>query len=86
MAKLENNQLVKNRRGDIGCVVSFNGEPSMIVYKSYTFNISRLDNKLKAKNENYDIVEVHKSDGITFSDVFKSGLKIGEETLVKKYR
>jgi hypothetical protein len=85
MAKLENNQIVKNRRGDVGCVVSFKGEPVMIVYAAYTFNVSRLDENLKAKNHDYDIVEVHNVEDVSFKGVFSRKLALNEETLLATY-
>jgi hypothetical protein len=74
---LENNNLVKNRRGDFGVVVSWNGKPKYIVYKALMQIVDKFDDNLnykgvKSENRNYDIVEIYDGSSITNADeVFK---------------
>lgn len=70
--ELKVNQVVVNKRGDIGCVVGFNNRPSLIVFVKYCKHPSEFDENLKHKNDNYSIVKVYDVDeSVTLKDVMK---------------
>lgn len=73
------NQVVKTANGNIGIVVSFNGEPSHIVFNSFTNPVSKWDENLEHKSANYSITEVY--DGTKLAnplDAFKKSAHIEE--------
>jgi len=80
--ELQKNQIVKLRNGNFGAVAAFNDKAFQIIFTAFTSPLRRYDENLKAKNNNYDIVEVY--DGSTVenvTDVFKKsfnadGLKL----------
>ena len=65
--KLGINQVVQLRNGISGVVASFNNQPFQLIFRSYTNPISRYDENLKNKNEQYDIVKIF--DGSSIENV-----------------
>ena len=71
--ELQKNQVVKLRNGKFGVTATFNDKVFQIIFTAFTSPIRRYDENLKAKNSDYDIVEVF--DGSTLekvTDVFKT--------------
>ena len=81
----DNCVVVVLRNGMIGTVVNFNGKPSHLILKSYCNPISKYNDELKHKNNNYDIMEIY--DGSTIEDVdsvFKPRFEVSELNLIWK--
>lgn len=80
--ELQKNQIVKLRNGNFGAVASFNDKAFQIIFTAFTSPLRRYDENLKAKNNNYDIVEVYDGSSVeNVTDVFKKsfnaeGLKL----------
>ena len=80
--ELQKNQIVKLRNGSFGAVASFNDKAFQIIFTAFTSPIRKYDADLKAKNSNYDIVEVYDGTSLAeVTDVFKrsfnaEGLKL----------
>lgn len=70
--KLKSNNVVLNRRGNYGAVVSFNDAPSLVVFAAYTMKLNRFDENLKCTNHDYDILEVYNGSEAAFADVMKA--------------
>lgn len=56
--ELTANSIVKNRRGNVGVVMSFNKQPSLVVFSAFVTQLNKYDENGKAKNHEYDIIEV----------------------------
>ncbi len=85
MAKLEINNVVKIRRGDIGVIVAFNKKPCIIVFESFVSPISRYDDNLKHKNSQYDIVEVYDGKKIeNYKEVYRKTFDFSKLKLLYK--
>lgn len=73
---LQINQVVKNKRGDLGIIAAFNNKPCLVIFKSYTMQLTALNEKLEHKNENYTITHVFNiKDGdtvLSMKDVYKA--------------
>lgn len=69
-AKLTDSSVVLTKNDKIGVVVSFNGNPSHIVFASFTNPISSWDENLVHSNDNYTIVEVR--DGSSLSSALEA--------------
>lgn len=69
--ELGNNQIVELRNGLYGVVASFNNKPFQLIFRSYTNPISRYDNELRNKNNQYDIVKIYDGSSVEkVTDVF----------------
>jgi hypothetical protein len=76
----ENNQVVKNRKGEYGVVASWNNKPKYIVYQAYIQKVDAFDENLRytkgsteEKRREYDIVEIYDGTPVENADtVFKS--------------
>lgn len=69
--KLGNNQVVKITNGMVGVVVSFNGNPSHIVFTSFTNPVGKWDNELNHRSQAYSIEEVYDGSTLDPLDAFK---------------
>lgn len=65
--ELKCNQVVQLRGGKYGVVACFNEKPFQLIFTSFTTPIARYDEKLKHKNNSYDIVKVY--DGSKLANV-----------------
>lgn len=75
--ELNCNSIVVNRRGDVGAVACIVGKPHLVVYKTYTQQISAFDKDGKHKNTNYDIIDVYNGEKIDNpTDIFKKGFSV----------
>lgn len=82
--EFQNNQVVLNKRGEYGVVASFNNQPCLLIFNSYTMQLSRFDDKGKCKNDSYSIVKVFQpsaDNNITMKEVLHKGFN-GEESLI----
>lgn len=76
----ENNQVVKNRKGEYGVVASWQNKPKYIVFNAYAQKIDFFDENFRClkgsteeKRREYDIVEVYDGTPVENADtVFKS--------------
>lgn len=81
--KLNVNQVIQLRNGIYGVVASFNNKPFQIIFRSYTNPISRYDENLKNKNEQYDIVKIFDGSNIeNVSQVFGAKFNPNNLTLI----
>lgn len=77
------NSIVELRNGILGIVVSFNGKPSHLVFKSYTNPITQYNENLQKKNSEYDVMKMY--DGSTLeniTDIWKNGFNVENYELI----
>lgn len=81
--ELNVNQVIQLRNGIYGVVASFNNKPFQLIFRSYTNPISRYDENLKNKNEEYDIVKIFDGSNIeNVSQVFGAKFNPNNLTLI----
>ena len=77
------NQLVKNKRGDVGIVAGFNGQPCLVVFQTYTMKPSQFDADLNTKTKGYEITHIYDGANIEdFSKVFSKKFNMEELNVV----
>lgn len=78
--EFQNNNVIVLRNGAIGYVASFNGKPSMLIFKNYTNTVGVYNGDLKkGGNANYDVMSVY--DGTSVEnpkDIYKKSFKVEE--------
>lgn len=76
----QNNNVIVLRNGAIGYVASFNGKPSMLIFKNYTNTVGVYDSDLKkGGNSNYDVMSIY--DGSSVEDtkaIYKKSFNVDE--------
>ena len=76
----QNNNVIVLRNGAIGYVASFNGKPSMLIFKNYTNTVGVYNSDLKkGGNSNYDIMSIY--DGSSVEDtkaIYKKSFNVDE--------
>jgi len=85
MAEFKVNQVVKNRRGNVGVVMGFNNKPSLVVFEGFVTPTKKFDENFKTKNHEYDIVEVYEGKKVeNYTDVYRKSFDLS--TLKKVYK
>lgn len=76
----QNNNVIVLRNGAIGYVASFNGKPSMLIFKNYTNTVGVYNSDLKkGGNSNYDVMSIY--DGSSVEDtkaIYKKSFNVDE--------
>ena len=76
----QNNNVIVLRNGAIGYVASFNGKPSMLIFKNYTNTVGVYNIDLKkGGNSNYDVMSIY--DGSSVEDtkaIYKKSFNVDE--------
>ena len=76
----QNNNVIVLRNGAIGYVASFNGKPSMLIFKNYTNTVGVYNSDLKkGGNSNYDVMSIY--DGSSVEDtkaIYKKSFNVNE--------
>ena len=76
----QNNNVVVLRNGAIGYVASFNGKPSMLIFKNYINTVGVYNSDLKkGSNPNYDVMSIY--DGSSVEDtktIYKKSFNVDE--------
>lgn len=76
----QNNNVIVLRNGAIGYVASFNGKPSMLIFKNYTNTVGVYNSDLKkGSNSNYDVMSIY--DGSSVEDaktIYKKSFNVDE--------
>lgn len=76
----QNNNVIVLRNGAIGYVASFNGKPSMLIFKNYTNTVGVYNSDLKkGNNSNYDVMSIY--DGSSVEDtktIYKKSFNVDE--------
>ena len=76
----QNNNVIVLRNGAIGYVASFNGKPSMLIFKNYTNTVGVYNSYLKkGGNSNYDVMSIY--DGSSVEDtkaIYKKSFNVDE--------
>ena len=76
----QNNNVTVLRNGAIGYVASFNGKPSMLIFKNYTNTVGVYNSDLKkGGNSNYDVMSIY--DGSSVEDakaIYKKSFNVDE--------
>ena len=76
----QNNNVIVLRNGAIGYVASFNGKPSMLIFKNYTNTVGVYNSDLKkGGNSKYDVMSIY--DGSSVEDtkaIYKKSFNVDE--------
>lgn len=76
----QNSNVIVLRNGAIGYVASFNGKPSMLIFKNYTNTVGVYNSDLKkGGNSNYDVMSIY--DGSSVEDtkaIYKKSFNVDE--------
>ena len=76
----QNNNVIVLRNGAIGYVASFNGKPSMLIFKNYTNTVGVYIRDLQTGGKsNYDVMSIY--DGSSVEDtktIYKKSFNVDE--------
>lgn len=85
MTEIQNNQIVLLRRGNIGCVDSFNNNPHTLIFNTFTILASNYSGTSHKKKTDYDIVAIYDGSAIeNIADIFKKGYSVDNLTPIWK--
>lgn len=81
--ELKDNNIVETREYGLGTIVSWNGEPTMLILKTFSKYLTDYDKEGKHKsNSKLDIVKVYDGSGISMKDVFKPNFNVSSLPII----